>query len=867
MATGLSQLQPINQEAYQQQVRATLSSIQEAMQTQDLTFYSNRPPAEIEALQREVAGIVPAGNIVALVTSGLTSLKGRKLSTGQAQSDVSALLRGIEVLPSTLFGTFFVPTAAILSAYQTLLTLTGKDEETAFPDGLWQFYLEFAMREDGAHHANETTGFQTALQQHGLNLSPANQLAAWICAISQLYFQYDDILHCEWQEQVYLHQFEQRVSEAELGHKTRFQQLAKAWAAQRPYGRGHDAQPEENYAAYRRRRFQEFLAGRLKYLPIELQDKLQEAYMTQVNQSLTAYLNQMTILTMLTPERYREERQPLPLWQATIGFIVNGCYYFIPACALDGAGNPMMQTHQAEQPESYPLQVDDEGALYDHDGYPLHLERNGQLYDDEGQLRGTLQPIGFQTVQAHVASVLSQACNAEGEAADVALDEQLVQIKRVEQESVRRKLKSSEQQHALETLRSAPIIINWDEQDSSQPLAYIRRGKRGLGDHAATLFRTTNSMVFDQSHIFFDGVWGLAFAEILTREAISWAALFSHYDSPEAANVPLQPLELPPEPALTELGQHKIHEVSLESRGVDLAALKRLRQQLPKQYFETRPTINDFLIMYRCRFGLEYQISESLQSALEQLHQSDDPACREAHALIMESIEKLQSTNPAILIPLNAAATNPRDRLYPTTFRNPFKKIWPNYNATLKALGHYKTNMTADNWAAFADRRGGMLTQINYFGQLLQAYKKVALQGGSTSTATMKLLGHLPDSFREILNVIPEKIDVLNEILKGEEVMSNAGRVTRGSSVRRFISAKDDNENKTLVWGILTDDQESMCLSLRDFRPHVVALSEAKRLDLAEMILEDQMTAFVNGFNQFVTRLSKIINTKKDVHL
>jgi hypothetical protein len=36
-----------------------------------------------------------------------------------------------------------------------------------------------------------------------------------------------------------------------------------------------------------------------------------------------------------------------------------------------------------------------------------------------------------------------------------------------------------------------------------------------------------------------------------------------------------------------------------------------------------------------------------------------------------------------------------------------------------------------------------------------------------------------------------------NRPIKGEEVISNVGRVARGSTLSRFISAKDDNENKT----------------------------------------------------------------------
>ena len=107
------------------------------------------------------------------------------------------------------------------------------------------------------------------------------------------------------------------------------------------------------------------------------------------------------------------------------------------------------------------------------------------------------------------------------------IDEQLLCIGRTEQERARRDIRSEVTQQELAALKYAPVIINWDQQDGSNPLTYIRRGKRGIGDGAVTIFRTETSIVFDQSHIFFDGTWGMALAEILTDEAISWVAYFN----------------------------------------------------------------------------------------------------------------------------------------------------------------------------------------------------------------------------------------------------------------------------------------------------------------------------------------------------
>jgi hypothetical protein len=850
----------IDKDAYQNAVRATLNSLQGAVSTQDLTLYSNRPPDEIEALQKEVASIVPAGNVLSLVTTGLAKLRGRKLPANQAQSDISALLRGVEVLPRTLFGTFFVPTAAILSAYQTLLSLTGKDQESAFPNGLWQFYVEFAMREDSANHANETIGFQTAMNRYALRLGEVEQLAAWTCAASQIYFQYDDILQNDWREQVYLSLFDKVVSEAGLGDKLQFQRLAKSWASQLPYQRGYDATQDENYIAYRRRKFDNFVQSRLKFLLATDRQKLNELYTQCANEELPSYLEQMTILATLTPERYCEVRKPIPLWQTSVGVIKNGRYYFIPACYLDQAGQPILFQDQTPNSPFYSLRIDSRGTLYSQQGYPLQVERNGQVYDDQRRLHGYLRPVHYQTVRQYVTTILNQPPAESNIMANAPqLDDQLLAIKRTDQQRARQQM-PQEAKAEMDRLKTAAILINWDEQDIEKPLAYIRKGKRGISDNALTIFRTTKSVVFDQSHIFFDGIGGLAISEIITGEAITWAVYFSHLPPSQPSSQLIDTLRLNHAPTLANFTKVTISEVSAESKSINLANLYRLRKQLPKHHFKQSPTVTEFAILYRCKFGMEYQTSAEIETALSELEASGQS---DAVHLVRKSLSKLQNNNPSILIPLSASAVKPRDRLYPTTFRNPFSEMWGTHDKTTEALDNYLANPTQNNWAKFADSRGALLTQLNYFSELLKAYKRVALQGGSTSTATMKLLAHVPDSFREILNKIPQRIDILNEVLKGEEVLSNVGRVANGSSITRFISAKDDNENKTLVWGIVSDNTDTLCVTLRDFRPHITALAKIGRLDLAKMIVTHQVDEFTSNFNKFVNSLLDIMNVKK----
>ena len=93
----------------------------------------------------------------------------------------------------------------------------------------------------------KTEGFQKALIDYDLNLSEIDQLSAWVCAVSQVCFKYDALLFNEWREQTYINLLETIVEESGLEDKLHFQRLWRAWAAQRPYRRGQDAGPDEDY--------------------------------------------------------------------------------------------------------------------------------------------------------------------------------------------------------------------------------------------------------------------------------------------------------------------------------------------------------------------------------------------------------------------------------------------------------------------------------------------------------------------------------------------------------------------------------------------------------------------------------------------
>src|SRR5262249_9467301 len=154
-------------------------------------------------------------------------------------------------------------------------------------------------------------------------------------------------------------------------------------------------------------------------------------------------------------------------------------------------------------------------------------------------------------------------------------------------------------------------------------------------------------------------------------------------------------------------------------------------------------------------------------------------------------------------------------------FRNPMTDLLQWHDATLTALHDYKA-AKKDRQAAYAvfdERQRQYLRMIAAFGALMRKYKDIAMFGQSASTIAIKMLAFMPDAVQRLLDEIPGQFDVLNEIIKGEEVFSNVGRVASGSTLRRFITAKDDNEQKTLAWGVLTDDENVVHVSLRDFRP------------------------------------------------
>jgi hypothetical protein len=139
----------------------------------------------------------------------------------------------------------------------------------------------------------------------------------------------------------------------------------------------------------------------------------------------------------------------------------------------------------------------------------------------------------------------------------------------------------------------------------------------------------------------------------------------------------------------------------------------------------------------------------------------------------------------------------------------------------------------------------------------------MTMKGDSWNTAVIRLLAYLPPGLQHALDWIPQEVEVLNEIIKGDEVFSNVGQMAPGSSISRFISAKDDGRAKVLVWGFLSDAEGQLTVTLRDFRPHVAALVAIGQEPLARRIAQDYLNGYAFLVNQLVSDLDDIATYKQ----
>ncbi len=784
-----------------------LKTVARSLQERELSRLSL---PEIEAVSDLVARVVPAGNVPGVILSVLSRAQGRKPPLQTVRRDINLLLKGVEqTLDKMVYLAFFGGPAAAILAYQNLLKIVGKDPEGAFPDGTWQFYVEYALRDDTARHANETHGFDTLLAQHQIQLSEIDRITALVMTSIHCLHQYPAMLENEWRERVYIYWLREVTSETPAAE--RYARLYREWCGLRPYARGADS-GAQSYPAYRRARFDQFLRQATIELSDDLRQKWQAAVLSAEQDELPTYLQQMSLLAYLEPGVYDETRVPISVSEAQIAVVRKGRYYLIPACASGGD-----------------------------------------------------QPPDVDAVRAQVAALVQHPDSAP--AANLI---EWVQIKRSALPSLRRKL-SATLLAEVDRLRFAPIVLNCDRRPRDTSLSELRQAERGAGSQGLTIFDTGETLVFDQSHIFFDGAWGAGLAEIMTREAASWGAYLSRLPAakpgrrPVALNMRRQKSDV----ALLQQTPRVAVEVGVESDTANLTEILKLRRLLKQRSDLLQLTVNDLLVFYRAIHAMTYRPSAGLLADLRRLVLV--PASRQAATAALETLESSEQPAPAILIPVDASQRSPRDRLYPMTFDVPLGELdvlnlHQQVTAALNAY-HDAAGDRAAIYAEFDRLQRVYLATLAGFGALLSKAKDIAITGQSASVGTIKLLAHMPASLQHFLDKVPGQFDGLNDLIKGREVFSNVGAVAPASTLTRFITAKDDNEKKTLAWGVISDADGIMHITLRDFRPHVSSLIAAGHKNLALRMAQDYLDAYVNGLNDFVQDLQRIVLTSRETRL
>ncbi|MEM7331441.1 MAG: formylglycine-generating enzyme family protein [Chloroflexota bacterium] len=704
---------------------------------------------------------------------------------------------------------FYNTPAAFLQRYQQLMQLAGKNPESAFPEGTWQFYVDYALREDTARHACETRGFQEAIRTQRLPLNPIDRITTWVLTVVDCLQQYPQLLENEWRERVYTHTLQ------EISYNPDHNNIYRRWEKQRPFAIRSDQAATVDYPTYRRQRFDQFFATILSSLPDPTRRDWQNAIDEATKKELAAYQNQLNILAYLKPAQFGEERIPISIEDAKIGLIIRGHYYVLSACQY-----------------------------------------------------GTSDPIEPEDVRNVVAAIINNPPSIPPTPIS-----SIVRIKRIALQDLRPKL-SDRFQQAWTQIENVPIWINLDEEHHNQPLAHLRQGERGLGSHALTIFDNGKTSVFDLSHIFFDGIWGASLAEILTNQAIRWAKRLiriphtpAHTKRPSPLNLQLSDTEK----ELIRKAPQLAIESSAESEAIDLKKLQHLRQLFKQHIDFLNLTVNDILILYRAIHAAAYQLNKDLVVDLKNLQKDETMKAAASRALATLQISSAQggdSSNPAILIPVDASRRSPKDRVYPITFDVPIAHLdlVSLHHRTLNALNIIeradRTRQMSLN--LFSELQQNYLDTLSYVGQILSKYKDEASRGKSVSIDSIKLLAHLPTSVQRLLDKIPNKFDAIYDIVKGREVFSNVGAVVPTSSLYRFITAKDDNEKKELAWGVLTDKDGKLRITLRDFRPHVTELTAVNQHELATKITEDQLNQYVMGFNEFVEDLIRIFTLIKN---
>nr|MBN1228580.1 hypothetical protein [Anaerolineae bacterium] len=788
-----------------------------------------------------------------LIRSGLTLLGARRVKSRKAPKQREFHLS--DLADRALFLLLIGTTALILELFQRLRTrLTGKARR--HPAGAWQWYLQTGLREDLGHFTNETTGYQ---ESHPEQATPLDDLTAWVMAVIQFLWNYEDLMGTVWDEWTLLRLINDAIAGTDQEYEPEFYRLQRKWEVARPY----DAPLNGTYADVRRAIFEDFVLPLLEGLPPETSAWVRRQHQNLAVSKREAYQKQMSLLATTESLRFRDIKKPVRLWDACIGLVIGGRYYLVHVVDHDENNHPVVYDYSGQQ---WPLQFDEDGSPLSPDGEKLILKDSQFYRSRDAGLVGYLDMAPASRIKWQLRSILEQSTTAAGGEDHEAVDVLLAETPRVVQRRLRRMLPKMTQ-CSLEQLARAPVIINWDERSRDSSLAELRRAQRGVGDHALTLIRTESSFIFDQSHAFFDGAWSLAMAEVLTNAAVMWCQRSITLAPLEAP--PLIGLELPSNGKFVGIARklRQPPEISAETIIWDISNIFALRKRLLQT--GTRLTVNDLLVITRIFHAVHYKPSASVQKAIDEFGAKAHPGIhRKAVKAILHSLQRGRVTNPALLIPVDASPTEPGERLFPITFRNLADNLVWIWDDTWDAYQDYRkhdppnTPEGLDAFQLFALKRTLLVGNLRAFSYILDANKSVAVRGDSINVAIMNLLVGLPPWLQMLLKEIPEKFPALNEVIRGDEVYSNVGRVSRGSSLKRFMTAKDDGNTKALAWGVMSDDDGRLIVTMRDFRPHVRPLILAGRIDLANQMAQDYVVTYTADLIGLVARLSAMLQAE-----
>lgn len=744
--------------------------------------------------------------------------------------------------------------AIILEVFQRLRTAVSGLLRT-YPGGSWQFYLRTGLREDLAHHTNETEGYH---QERPRAATELDDLTAWVMAVIQFLWNYEELMGVVWDEWTLLRLVDEAGQKVELHNNVLFHRLQRQWEVARSY----HAPLNGTYADVRWAAFKEFIQQRLDALPPRLRDEALRRHAELSAEKRAAYIEQMSLLATTRPGRYADSKRPIPLWDARIGLIVGGAYYLIHVVDHDEHGLPVVYGMGGRRT---PLRWG-EGGFYTPDGERVFVKED-QVYDAAGKPVGYLDMAAASRVKGQLRAILSAHGEEEPPGDEPPPDVLLAETPRDEQRRLRGLLPAATRS-ALRELSRAPVIINWNVHPRDQHLSELRRARRGVGDHGLTIIRTESSFVFDQSHLFFDGTWSLAMAEVLTNTAVRWCERCLTMAAADASSVRQHMLN--GTQAFYRAANRRRHppEVSAETTIFDISNIFALRSLLERT--GTYLTVNDLLVITRILHAAHYEPSPHVREVIEAFEAgASTRAERQAGRAIGQSLRRGRVLNPALLIPVDASPTEPHERIFPITFRNLTDNLVWVWDDAWSAYQDYRrfdppdTPESAVAYRAFSLKRTLLVGHLRAFSYILAANKDVAIRGESLNIAILKLLVGLPPWLQSLLKEIPERSPPLNEIIRGDEVYSNVGRVAEGASLTRFMTAKDDGNTKALAWGVMSDDAGRMSITMRDFRPHVQPLLRAGRDDLVNELAQDYVVAYTTTLIGLVARLTAMLRAEE----